>query len=190
MQFDLSSTQPTDPLKDFLSAVLRIDRAHINTHMERLATFDIEVTVNGRQMMPDVLIKTMLASKDREVERLQHALLQASATNTGAVAAPVEVAPAVVPTPEPIPVAPVLPVINDALDVTTTGDLVIFKKRAFKAFYENIHRGVETMSHILESRMYDTPRRTDYKDSLSKLLMVENSFQAAGKMLARVRNDI
>lgn len=196
MQFDLTSIQPTDPLKEFLSAVLRIDRAHINTHMQQLSTFDIEITVNGRTMMPDVLIKTLLAAKDQEIARLQHLVDSAPRSAEQTPAVDVAVQSAVVTqqqvTPEPTPTAQVLPVINDTDDVTTTADLVIFKKRVFRSFYEDTQRGIDNMASLLEPRLRSSTSRNDSspRDVLNRLLIIENSFQSAFKIISRVRHDI
>jgi hypothetical protein len=197
MQFDLTSIQPNDPLKDFLSAVMRIDKASINMHMQNLAEFDIEITVNGRSIMPDVLIKTMLAAKDREIASLREKLTQESVSrllrssaSTGQVSAPVSAEPEVVQAPA-TQAQPETPTVNYDADVTVSRDLVVFKKEAFKKFYESTQQGVESLSDLLLQHINHTQRRKGVipSETLVRLLTVESKFGVVSKMMERVRND-
>lgn len=187
MHFNLESIDRSDAMRSgFLSALLKIDRSHITHHMERMEAFDIEIIANGRYIQPDVLIRTMLAEKDREIIALKQQIITQNTQTNGApipddegfivVAGPN--APSVRTATRATPVRPTT-TIDDILDIpaplseesaisepdiVVTGDRVTFKRSVFKDLQRYTGSGlskalqlVQDVNVISEERHFIAP---------------------------------
>lgn len=71
MQINLSTENRTSPLARFLSTVLLMDRSHSRTHLEAAENADVQITVNGRSLAPDVFINAFAGRCARDEDELR-----------------------------------------------------------------------------------------------------------------------